>query len=92
MDADDRDPRRRADSIGAVLYGFTSRPFAPENLTALPTQSASRQVGRVGGRRICRPVVGRWRPITNIKLLEGPAKNLIVVMKDGKIHENIIAR
>lgn len=27
-------------------------------------------------------------PVTNIKLIEDPAKNLFVIMKDGKIYKN----
>jgi hypothetical protein len=30
-------------------------------------------------------------PIANIKLLEGPAKNLAVIMKDGKISKNTLS-
>jgi len=29
-------------------------------------------------------------PLTNIKLLENPSKNLVVIMKDGKIYKNTI--
>ena len=29
-------------------------------------------------------------PIANIKLLEQPAKNLVVIMKDGKIYKNAL--
>ena len=29
-------------------------------------------------------------PIDNITLLEDPAKNLVVIMKDGKIYKNIL--
>jgi imidazolonepropionase-like amidohydrolase len=31
-------------------------------------------------------------PITNIKLIEDPAKNFIVIMKDGKIYKNSISQ
>ena len=31
-------------------------------------------------------------PIENIKLIEDPAKNFLVIMKDGKIHKNLVAR
>jgi len=27
-------------------------------------------------------------PIANIKLLEDPGKNLVVIMKDGKVYKN----
>ena len=30
-------------------------------------------------------------PITDIKLLEDPAKNIVVIVKDGKIHKNAIS-
>jgi imidazolonepropionase-like amidohydrolase len=30
-------------------------------------------------------------PIDNIKLIEDPAKNFLVIMKDGKIHKNLVA-
>jgi hypothetical protein len=30
-------------------------------------------------------------PIDNIKLIEDPARNFIVIMKDGKIHKNLLA-
>ena len=30
-------------------------------------------------------------PIENIKLIEDPAKNFLVIMKDGKIHKNLVA-
>ena len=29
-------------------------------------------------------------PIENIKLIEDPAKNFVVIMKDGKIYKNIV--
>jgi imidazolonepropionase-like amidohydrolase len=29
-------------------------------------------------------------PLTNIKLIEDPAKNLVVIMKDGKIFKNLL--
>ena len=29
-------------------------------------------------------------PIDNIKLIEDPARNFLVIMKDGKIHKNLI--
>ncbi len=29
-------------------------------------------------------------PIANIKLIEDPAKNLLVIMKDGRIHKNAL--
>ena len=31
-------------------------------------------------------------PLANIKLLENPARNLVVIMKDGKVHKNLLAR
>jgi imidazolonepropionase-like amidohydrolase len=31
-------------------------------------------------------------PIDNIKLIEDPAKNFILIMKDGKIYKNLLAR
>lgn len=30
-------------------------------------------------------------PIDNIKLIEDPARNFLVIMKDGKIHKNLVA-
>ena len=30
-------------------------------------------------------------PIDNIKLIEDPATNFLVIMKDGKIHKNVVA-
>jgi len=29
-------------------------------------------------------------PIANIKLIENPAKNFLVIMKDGKLFKNIV--
>ena len=29
-------------------------------------------------------------PIANIKLIEDPAKNFVVIMKDGKIYKNTL--
>ena len=29
-------------------------------------------------------------PVANIKLIEDPAKNLVVIMKDGKIYKNTL--
>ena len=29
-------------------------------------------------------------PLTNIKLIEDPAKNFMVIMKDGKIFKNLL--
>ena len=31
-------------------------------------------------------------PLSNIKLLEDPTKNLIVIMKDGKVYKNAAPR
>jgi imidazolonepropionase-like amidohydrolase len=31
-------------------------------------------------------------PLANIKLLEDPTKNLVVIMKDGKIYKNAVSR
>lgn len=31
-------------------------------------------------------------PLANIKLLEDPTKNLVVIMKDGKIFKNAVSR
>ena len=31
-------------------------------------------------------------PIENIKLLEDPGKNFAVIMKDGRIYKNLLAR
>lgn len=31
-------------------------------------------------------------PTTNLQLIADPAKNFVVIMKDGKIHKNIVAR
>ena len=34
--------------------------------------------------------VHRGDPIADIKLIEDPVKNLVVIMKDGKIYKNIL--
>lgn len=31
-------------------------------------------------------------PLANLKLIEDPGKNIVVIMKDGKLHENLLAR
>jgi imidazolonepropionase-like amidohydrolase len=31
-------------------------------------------------------------PIDNIKLIEDPARNFVVIMKDGKVHKNLVAK
>jgi imidazolonepropionase-like amidohydrolase len=31
-------------------------------------------------------------PIENIKLIEDPSKNFLVIMKDGRIHKNLLAK
>ena len=31
-------------------------------------------------------------PVENIRLIEDPAKNLLVIMKDGRIHKNALTR
>ncbi len=31
-------------------------------------------------------------PIDNIKLIEDPARNFLVIMKDGKVHKNLVAK
>ena len=31
-------------------------------------------------------------PIDNIKLIEDPARNFLVIMKDGKFHKNLVAK
>jgi len=30
--------------------------------------------------------------LANIKLLEDPKKNLLVIMKDGKVYKNLLSR
>jgi hypothetical protein len=30
-------------------------------------------------------------PVENIQLLENPEKNLLVIMKDGKVYKNVTA-
>jgi hypothetical protein len=29
-------------------------------------------------------------PVANLKLIEGPAKNFVAIMKDGNIYKNLI--
>jgi imidazolonepropionase-like amidohydrolase len=29
-------------------------------------------------------------PLTNIRLIEDPAKNFVVIMKDGKVYKNLL--
>jgi hypothetical protein len=36
----------------------------------------------------CRNLFCSWRPAANIKLVEDPAKNLVAIVKDGKIYKN----
>ena len=31
-------------------------------------------------------------PIDNVRLIEDPARNFLVIMKDGKIYKNVLAR
>ena len=31
-------------------------------------------------------------PVENIKLIEDPAKNFVVIMKDGKIYKNVVGK
>ena len=31
-------------------------------------------------------------PVENIKLLENPEKNLLVIMKDGKVYKNLVGQ
>ncbi len=31
-------------------------------------------------------------PLENVKLIEDPARNFLVIMKDGKIHKNTLPR
>lgn len=31
-------------------------------------------------------------PVANIKLIEDPAKNFVVIMKDGKLYKNLLSR
>jgi len=31
-------------------------------------------------------------PLEDIKLIEDPARNFVVIMKDGKIYENLISK
>jgi imidazolonepropionase-like amidohydrolase len=31
-------------------------------------------------------------PLTNIKLLENPKENILVIMKDGKIYKNTLSK
>jgi len=31
-------------------------------------------------------------PVENIKLLENPDKNLLVIMKDGKVYKNLVGQ
>jgi len=36
------------------------------------------------------PLLMEGDPIANIKVLEDPGKNLVVIMKDGKVYKNTI--
>jgi imidazolonepropionase-like amidohydrolase len=31
-------------------------------------------------------------PLANLKLVEDPARNFVVIMKDGRLHKNLLVR
>ena len=55
-----------------------------------PAQSLSRQARRGRGRRAGRPAAGRRQPARRSRLVADPAKNFVVIMKDGKIYKNTV--
>jgi hypothetical protein len=55
------------------------------------SQPPSWKTGRGGRRRVGRSSAIDGNPIDNIKLIEDPAGNFIVIVKDGKIYKNLLA-
>jgi imidazolonepropionase-like amidohydrolase len=94
--------RRLAQRQGELLTKFT-RWYTPAETLAMATGTNAELLALSGKRN---PYPGKLGvieegaladlllvdgdPIANIKLIEDPAKNFVVIMKDGKIYKNIL--
>ena len=88
-------PRGTARQAGTLVHPRRNARHGDrdERRTAGPVREAqplSRQAGCRGRRCAGRSAAGRWRPLTNIKLIADPARNFVVIMKDGKVYKNLI--
>jgi imidazolonepropionase-like amidohydrolase len=95
---------RLAQRQGELLVKFT-RWYTPAETLAMATGTNAELLAMSGKRN---PYPGKLgvveegaladlllvdgHPIANIRLLEDPAKNLVVIMKDGKIYKNSLAK
>ncbi|HYI30267.1 MAG TPA: amidohydrolase family protein, partial [Bradyrhizobium sp.] len=95
--------RALAQQQGAILASLT-RWYTPAEALIMAT-STNAELLALSGRR--NPYPGKLgvveagaladlllvdgNPIDNIKLIEDPAKNFVVIMKDGKIYKNLLA-
>ncbi|WP_422389112.1 amidohydrolase family protein [Bradyrhizobium septentrionale] len=91
-----------ADRQGAMLTTLT-RWYTPAEALTMATSTNAELLGLSGPRN---PYPGRLGvveegaladlllvngdPIDNIKLIEDPAKNFVVIMKDGKVYKNLL--
>jgi imidazolonepropionase-like amidohydrolase len=93
-----------AERQGAMLASLT-RWYTPAETLIMATSTNAELLGLSGKRN---PYPGKLgvveegaladlllvdgNPIDNIKLVEDPAKNFLVIMKDGKIYKNLLSR
>ena len=96
--------RALAERQGAMLASMT-RWYTPAEALIMATSTNAELVGLSGKRN---PYPGKLgvveegaladlllvdgNPIDNIRLIEDPAKNFLVIMKDGKIYKNLLQR
>jgi imidazolonepropionase-like amidohydrolase len=95
--------RALAQRQGAILASLT-RWYTPAEALAMATATNGELLALSGKRN---PYPGKLggveegaladlllvdgNPLENIKLIEDPSKNFLVIMKDGKIHKNLVA-
>ena len=96
--------RALAQQQGAILASLT-RWYSPAEALVMATSTNAELLALSGKRN---PYPGKLgvveegaladlllvdgNPIENIKLIEDPARNFVVIMKDGKIYKNLLAR
>jgi imidazolonepropionase-like amidohydrolase len=93
-----------AERQGAMLAALT-RWYTPAEALIMATSTNAELLGMSGPRN---PYPGKLgvveegafadlllvdgNPLDDMKLVENPAKNFVVIMKDGKVYKNILAR
>lgn len=77
-------------ACGSLEDGDRDQRGTARNVRA--AQSLSRKARRCRGGRSPISSLSTAPPIANVKLLEDPGKNLVVIMEDGKIFKNTIVQ